>query len=106
MYKWILVVWSRDIALLVLFFKTKAIEFAEKINVENFKAFDAGCNQFHNILNLFNVYQIFLCPQVKQWAIITYKHGIYELPHELPHDLSLRILGNIRKVYELHRMIA
>ena len=102
MYKWILVVWSRDIALLVLFFKTKAIEFAEKINVENFNSFDAGCNQFHNILNLFNVYQIFLCPQVKQWAIITYKHGIYELPH----DLSLRILGNIRKVYELHRMIA
>ena len=102
MYKWILVVWSRDIALLVLFFKTKAIEFAEKINVENFNSFDAGCNQFHNILNLFNDYQIFLCPQVKQWAIITYKHGIYELPH----DLSLRILGNIRKVYELHRMIA
>ena len=102
MYKWILVVWSRDIALLVLFFKTKAIEFAEKINVENFNSFDAGCNQFHNNLNLFNDYQIFLCPQVKQWAIITYKHGIYELPH----DLSLRILGNIRKVYELHRMIA
>ena len=102
MYKWILVVWSRDIALLVLFFKTKAIEFAEKINVENFNSFDAGCNQFHNISNLFNDYQIFLCPQVKQWAIITYKHGIYELPH----DLSLRILGNIRKVYELHRMIA
>ena len=97
MYKWILVVWSRDIALLVLFFKTKAIEFAEKINVENFNSFDAGCNQFHNILNLFNVYQIFLSPQVKQWAIITYKHGIYELPHELPHDLSLRILGNLGK---------
>ena len=29
-------------------------------------------------------YQIFLSPQVKRWAIITYKHGIYELPHELP----------------------
>ena len=27
-------------------------------------------------------------------AIITYKHGIYELPHELPNDLRLRILGN------------
>ena len=26
-------------------------------------------------------YQIFLSPR---WAIITYKHGIYELPHELP----------------------
>ena len=30
-------------------------------------------------------YQIFLSTQVKQWAIITYKHGIYELPHKLPH---------------------
>ena len=35
-------------------------------------------------------YQIFLSPQVKQWAIITYKHGIYELPHELLNDLRLR----------------
>ena len=26
-------------------------------------------------------YQIFLSPQVKRWEIITYKHGIYELPH-------------------------
>ena len=32
-------------------------------------------------------YQILLSPQVKQWAIITYKHGMYELPHELPNDL-------------------
>ena len=39
-------------------------------------------------------YQIFLSPQVKQCAIITYKHGIYELPHELPNNLRLRILGN------------
>ena len=39
-------------------------------------------------------YQIFLLPQVKQWAIITYKHAIYELPHELPNDLRLRILRN------------
>ena len=39
-------------------------------------------------------YQIFLSLQVKRGAIITYKHGIYELPHELPNDLRLRILGN------------
>ena len=39
-------------------------------------------------------YQISLSPQVKQWAIITYKHGIYELPHELPNNLRLKILGN------------
>ena len=54
-------------------------------------------------------YQIFLSPQVKRWAIITYKHGIYELPHELPNDLrlkDLRKLGNIRKVSKSHRMIA
>ena len=32
--------------------------------------------------------------QVKQWAIITYKHDLYELPHEYPTVLRLRILGN------------
>ena len=36
-------------------------------------------------------YQIF---PVKQCAIITYKHGIYQLPHELPKDLKLKILEN------------
>ena len=45
-------------------------------------------------------YLILLWPQLKRWAIITYKHGISELPQEL-----LRKLGNIRKVFELHRMI-
>ena len=39
-------------------------------------------------------YQIFLPPQVKQWAIVTYKNNIYELPHELPNDLRLRVLEN------------
>ena len=38
--------------------------------------------------------QIFLSPQVKRSVIISDKHGIYELPHELPNDLTLRILGN------------
>ena len=33
--------------------------------------------------------QIFLSPQVKRSAIISNKHGIYELPHELPNDVSL-----------------
>ena len=34
-------------------------------------------NRFHNIFRLFLMfYQIFLKPQVKQCAIITYKHGI------------------------------
>ena len=39
-------------------------------------------------------YQTFLSSQMKRCAIITYKHGIYELPHELSHDLRLRVLGN------------
>ena len=39
-------------------------------------------------------YQIFLSPQEKRCAIITYKHGIYELRHELPNDLRHRIFGN------------
>ena len=51
-------------------------------------------NHFHNILRLLDVYQIFLSSQVKRCVIITYKHGINELPHKLPNDLRLRILGN------------
>ena len=43
-------------------------------------------------------YQIFLSSQVRRWAIISYKHGIYELPHESPNDLRLRKLGKIRKI--------
>ena len=39
-------------------------------------------------------YQIFVSPQVKRWGIITYKHGIYELSHEFPNDLRLRILAH------------
>ena len=35
-------------------------------------------------------YQIFPLPQVKRCAIITYKHGTFELPN----DFRLRILGN------------
>ena len=30
--------------------------------------------------------EIFLSPQVKRCSIITYKHGMYELPHELLND--------------------
>ena len=50
-------------------------------------------------------YQIFLSSQVKRCAIITYQHGIYELPHGLPNNVRLRKLGNIKKVSKLHRMI-
>ena len=38
--------------------------------------------------------------------IMTYKYGIYKLPHELPNDLTLRELVNITKVSTPHRMTA
>ena len=41
-------------------------------------------------------YQIFFSPQMKRCAIITDKHGIYELPHKFSNDLKL--IANIRKV--------
>ena len=43
-------------------------------------------NRFHNILRPFDVLPNFLSRQVKGWAILTYKHGIYELPDKLPND--------------------
>ena len=46
-------------------------------------------------------YQIFLSPQVNWCAIITYKHGIYELPHELPSDL--RPKKNTDKIFPVVR---
>ena len=51
------------------------------------------------LLAFFMYYQIFYSQQVKQYAIITYKHDIYELPHELPNNIKLRILGK-RKYQE------
>ena len=42
-------------------------------------------------------YQIFLSPQVKQSAIVSNKQGVYELPHEFPNDLRLRLIGNTKK---------
>ena len=38
--------------------------------------------------------QIFLSPQVKRSVVISNKHDMYELPHELLNNISLRILGN------------
>ena len=45
MFKWLLVVRSRDVAVSALVFKIKAIEFAEKMNVENFKVCDGWIDQ-------------------------------------------------------------
>ena len=33
--------------------------------------------------------QIFLSPQVKRYAIITYKHDIYKFPHEVNFQQSI-----------------
>ena len=54
-------------------------------------------------------YQIFFSPQVKRCVIITYKHGMYELPHESLNDLRHKEIKEIRKyqeVLKLHRIIA
>ena len=53
---------------------------------------------------------LILSPQVKQSVIITNKHSIYELPHELPNDLRVktqdpRKLGKISKISKLNRII-
>ena len=52
MFKWLLVVRSRDVAVSALVFKTKAIEFAEKMNVENFKASDGWLDRWKKRFNV------------------------------------------------------
>ena len=42
-------------------------------------------------------HQIFLSLQVQRWTITSYKHRTYELPHELPNVLRLKILENLKK---------
>ena len=51
-------------------------------------------HHIHNIWDNFTDEQIFFSPQVKRSVIISNKHNIYELPHELPNDLRLRKLEN------------
>ena len=52
MFKWLLVVRSRDVAVSALVFKIKATEFAEKINVENFKASDGWLDRWKKRFNV------------------------------------------------------
>ena len=53
------------------------------------------CRQlFSCYFEIFDVLPISLSPQFKPCVIITYRHSIYELPHELLNDSRLRILGN------------
>ena len=46
-------------------------------------------NHFRNNLRLFHVLVNFPFTIKQTIPIITYKHGIYEVPHELPNDLRL-----------------
>ena len=54
---------------------------------------DWSDNQIDDILRLFDVLPSIFSREVKRWAIVTYEHGIYELPDELPNNLRLRIFG-------------
>ena len=38
--------------------------------------------------------QVLVPPQVNRIVIISSKHGIYDLPHELPNDFKFKILPN------------
>ena len=48
-------------------------------------------NHGQNILRLFDVLPNFLSPRVKRRVIISYKDALYELPRELPNDLTFTI---------------
>ena len=57
-------------------------------NEDQHGTFNARINRHSfSLYDFFMFFQIFISPQVKQCAIITYKHGIYELPHELQNNL-------------------
>ena len=53
--------------------------------------FSCTYNQFHNILRLFDVLPNFPFTTSETMGYESYKHGIYELPHDLPNDFRLRI---------------
>ena len=71
-------------------------------NLPNHLRFRTLGNGFHNILFIFifiifsdilMFYRIILYDK-ETMCDSTYKHGMYELPHDFPNDLRLRILGN------------
>ena len=57
--------------------------------VNIFGNLDFDYNDGHNILKIFDTIPIFFPPQVKRSVIVSSKHGVYELPQELPNDLRL-----------------
>ena len=60
----------------------------------NFDFVSGIYNQFHNVLRLFDVLPNFPFTTSGTMSVITYKHGIYKLAHELPNELRLMIIGN------------
>ena len=64
---------------------------------------------FSKYSKTFGYFTKFSFTQVKRCPIIIYKHGIYQLSHELPNGFRLKDLWklqNIRKLYKSYRMIA
>ena len=55
-----------------------------------------------NILRLFDTLPNFLFTTSEAKPVISNKHRIYELSHEFPNDLRLKILGKIRKISKHH----
>ena len=51
-------------------------------------------NHFHNILRLFDVLPNFPFTTSEMMSNYYLQHGIYKLPHKLPNNLRLWILGN------------
>ena len=49
-------------------------------------------------------HQHLLSPKLKRSAIISNKHGICELPHELPNDVGLKI-GSLKKSVKLENLL-
>ena len=43
-----------------------------------------------SVLRFLMFYQLFFSPQMKRYAIVNYKHVMYELPHELPNNSRLQ----------------
>ena len=51
-FKWLLTVRSRDVAVLALILKTKAVDFAEKMSIENFHASDGWLDHWKKRYNV------------------------------------------------------
>ena len=67
----------------------------EKYSEENWhRSLNGYYSHGFNILRLLILYRIFFSPQVKWSMIFSNKHGIHELPHELPNNFRLRTFGN------------